>query len=118
MMAGQHSHCEFIKSGLLAPLLSEKAGVINAQMQKQRSALLLINVQPLLVTRIQFGGFFFLNSVSVIGFQEKINKLRFEHKHMSELSRLRTPGQICQTEFHYASVFIVLEYCLLPLPVE
>lgn len=61
---------------------------------------------------------FFLNSVSVIGFQEKINKLRFEHKHMSELSRLRTPGQICQTEFHYASVFIVLEYCLLPLPVE
>lgn len=114
-MAGQHSHCEFVKSGLLAPLLSEKAGVINAQMQKQRSALLLINVQPLLVTRIQFGGFFFLNSVSVIGFQEKINKLRFEHKHMSELSRLR---QICQTEFHYASVFIVLEYCLLPLPVE
>lgn len=59
MMAGQHSHCEFIKSGLLAPLLSEKAGVINAQMQKQRSALLLINVQPLLVTRIQFGWGFF-----------------------------------------------------------
>lgn len=92
MMAGQRSHCEFIKSGLLAPLLSEKAGVINAQMQKQRSALLLINVQPLLVTRIQFGGFFFLNSVAVIGFQEKINKLRFEHKAHVRIIWLEDPG--------------------------
>lgn len=63
-------------------------------------------------------GVFFLNSVSVIGFQVKINKLRFEHKHMSELTCSGTPEQICQTESHYASVFIVLEYCLVPLPVE